>query len=103
MRRVDSSMRKSTASRLSPQPVQTSTVKKSAAARTSPLRLQELGPRRLFQPIRFGLQAVFTEDGGDGAAGDLMLQVRQGSLDPRVAPPAVLGGHPRDQRADLAH
>ena len=32
-----------------------------------------------------------------------MLQVRQGSLDPRVAPPAVVGGHPRDQRADLAH
>jgi hypothetical protein len=34
-RRVDNSMKKSTANRVRPRPVQTSTVKKSAAARTS--------------------------------------------------------------------
>src|SRR5262249_39113495 len=68
-----------------------------------PLCFQELGPRRLPQPIRRGLHAVFAEDGGDRAAGDFVIQVRQRALDPRVAPPAVLGGYPHDQRSDLAH
>jgi len=30
-----------------------------------------------------------------------MLEVRQGALDSRVAPAAVLGGHAHDQRSDL--
>jgi hypothetical protein len=30
------------------------------------------------------------------------MEVRQGALDPRVAPAAVLGGHAHNQRADLA-
>ena len=31
------------------------------------------------------------------------MEVRQGALDPRVPPAAVLGGHAHDQRPDLAH
>jgi hypothetical protein len=44
--------------------------------------LQELGPRRLLQPIRRWLQAVFAEDGGDRASGDLVIEIRQSALDP---------------------
>ena len=40
-----------------------------------PMGLQELGPRRLLQPIRRRLQSVFTEDGGDRTARDLVIQL----------------------------
>lgn len=36
------------------------------------MRFQELGARRLLQPIRRGLQAVFAEDGSDRASRTLL-------------------------------
>src|SRR5262249_23880079 len=60
-----------------------------------PLRFQELGPRRLLQPIGRGREAVFAEDSRDRAAGDFGIEVRQRAWDPRVAPAAVLGGYPQ--------
>src|SRR5262249_14054015 len=67
-----------------------------------PLRVEELGPARFLEPVWRGLEAVIAEDVGDCPARHLVMEVRQGALDPRVAPAAVLGGHAHDQRADLA-
>ena len=63
--------------------------------------LQELSPRRLLQALGRGLQAMFAEDRGDRASGDVVIEVGQGALDPRVTPAAVVRGHTHDQRADL--
>src|SRR5262249_14108091 len=68
-----------------------------------PLRFEELGPRRFLEPVWRGLEALFAEDVGDRPSRNLMMEIRQGALDPRVPPTAVLGGHAHDQRADLAH
>ena len=102
-RRVESSMMKSTANRVSPRPVQTLMVKKSVAARTSQCVFKN------------SVQVVFFTRSGAGSrpcsrrtvaivtSGDVVIEVGQGALDPCVAPAAVVRGHPHDQRADLGH
>jgi hypothetical protein len=83
MRRVAKSMRKSTANRASPTTGPDVHRTEIRGGQDLPMSLQELCPRRLFQPIRRGLQVVLAKDRGDRASGDLVIEVREGSLDPR--------------------
>src|ERR1700731_2864355 len=73
-RRVDSSMKKSTANRVRPRLVQTLTVKKVGGGEDVPVGFQELCPGRLLQTLRRGFQAVVAEDVGDRASADLMIE-----------------------------
>src|SRR5262249_57024612 len=63
----------------------------------------DIGPRWLPDAVRGRLEAVVAEDRRDRAARNLVIEVRQGTLDPRVAPGAMLLGHAHDQRSDLVH
>ena|SRR5438309_3110611 len=84
-------------------PRQTSTVKKSTAARTSQWVFSD------------SVQVVFFTRSGacsrpcsrrmlaTRASADLMTEVGQGPLDPRVDPVAVFRGHAHHQRLDFSH
>jgi hypothetical protein len=100
-RRVDSSMKKSTANRVRPRPVHTSTVKKSAAARTSQWAFRNSVHVAFFARSGAGSRPVFAEDVGDGAAAGRMIEIGQGPLDPGVTTGRVFRGHAHDQRPDL--
>ena len=99
--RVESSMTKSTTNRVRPSTGPDVDGEEVRRGDDVPMRLQELGPRRLLHSLWRGFQAVRTKDVGDGASTDLMTEVGQGPLDPRVAPVSVFRGHAHDQRSDL--
>jgi hypothetical protein len=44
---------------------------------------------------------VLLQDVDDGPAAEVVIQVREPSLNPRVAPRAIFGRHPDDPLADL--
>jgi hypothetical protein len=54
------------------------------------------------RPLRNGANPVGLQDRGDRGSGDAMPEVRQGTLDPAVAPRRILTRHPDGQLADLA-
>src|SRR5262249_19457083 len=62
-----------------------------------PMRLQELLPGRPLLSLRSRLNSVLPQDGGDGPAADVMAQVGECPLNPRVAPVTILGRHADDQ------
>ena len=57
-----------------------------------PMARKELLPGGLSSALRRGFEAVPCEDRGDGGAGELVAEVREGSLDAAIAPIAVLAG-----------
>ena len=68
-----------------------------------PVRGEKLAPRRALRTFGRGLEAVFSEDRGDGAAGDVVPEIAQGAADSGVAPVSILGRHPHNQLPDLCH
>ena len=48
-----------------------------------------------------GRDAGRLQDARNRRAPDLVAQILQGTLDSRIAPAAVVRGHPHDQRSDL--
>ena len=60
-----------------------------------PMAFQELMPRRPLLTLGSGLNPVLPEDGGDGPTPDVVTQVCEGSLNPRVAPLAILSRRPQ--------
>ena len=61
---------------------------------------EELLPRRSPLVFRSGLDAVLFQNVGDGASADMVIEVGERTLDPRVAPRAVLRRHPDDPLAN---
>ena len=89
--------------RVRPRGVQTSTVKKSAAASTS-----QWAASNSRQVVRFfrsgaGSRPRSLSTLAMGAPRDLMTEVAEGTPNTGVAPLAVLGGHPDDEPADRVH
>jgi len=61
------------------------------------VRFQKLSPGCPFLAFGSWVDAMLPQDGGDGPPADLVAQVGEGSLNPRVAPIAILGRHAHDQ------
>ena len=86
-RRVASSITTSTSYVTRPCHVATSTVKKSVAASTSPVELEELRPAHTRPAaLRGGLQVVATQDVPHRDRVNRIPQMRQGALDAAIAP-----------------
>ncbi len=66
--------------------VQTSTVVKSMAAKTSQWDLMKVCPRRLSFPVRGWFDSVLLEYVADSRIRNVVADVGQGTLDPIVAP-----------------
>jgi hypothetical protein len=66
-----------------------------------PVGFHELLPRRPLLPLGSGLNPVLPEDGGEGPAPDVVAHVGERSLNPRVAPVAILGCHADDPLPNL--
>jgi hypothetical protein len=64
---------------------------------------QELLPGRPLLPVRSRFNAMLLEDGGDGPAPDLVAQIRERALNPRIAPVAILRRHADNQLPNLGH
>jgi hypothetical protein len=63
--------------------------------------LQEFLPSRPFLPLRGWFNAVLLQDVGDGSAPNLVAQVGQCALNPRVTPLTIFPGHSQGQLSDL--
>ena len=61
----------------------------------------ELLPRRPLLPLGSRLNAVFPEDRGDGPAANVMAQICERSLDPRITPVTIPSRHADDQLSNL--
>ena len=59
--------------------------------------LLEFLPSRPFLPLRGRFNAVLLQDVGDGSAPNLVNQVGQCALNPRVTPLTILPRHSQDQ------
>ena len=83
--------------------VQTSTVKQSAAARTSQWAARH--SRQVVRVLRSraGSRPRSLRTLARGAPRDLMTEVAEGTPNTGVVPLAVLGGHPDDEPADRVH
>ena len=83
--------------------VQTSTVKQSAAARTSQWAARH--SRQVVRVLRSGAgsRPRSLRTLARGAPRDLMTEVAEGTPNTGVVPLAVLGGHPDDEPADRVH
>jgi hypothetical protein len=68
-----------------------------------PMNFQELLPGRPLLPLRSRFNAVLLEDGGDGPAPDLVAQIRERALNPRIAPVAIRRRHADNQLPNLGH
>ena len=66
-----------------------------------PMDVQELLPGRPLLSIGGRLDPVLPQDGGDGSTPDVMMEVGERPLDPRVAPGAIFRRHPYDPLTDL--
>ena len=67
-----------------------------------PMEGEELRPPHAhLLPLRSGFHMVPTQDIAHGTLIDMMPQIRQGTLDPSIAPGAVLLGHAHDELFDL--
>ena len=65
------------------------------------MRGEELPPGRSLRAFGRWLETVFPEDIGDCAPSHVVIQIRQGSADPRVAPVPILRHQLHDQLPDL--
>ena len=65
------------------------------------MRFQKLAPSRSLQSLGSRVEAVLPQDGGDGPTPDLVAQIGEGALNPRLAPIAILRRHPHDQLPNL--
>jgi len=54
-------------------------------------------------PLGGGLDAVFMEDTGDGAAPHLMSQIRKRAADARVSPRTIFERHAQNEIDDRVH
>jgi hypothetical protein len=64
------------------------------------MRAQELRPGRPPLPLRRGLDPELFQSAGDGASTDVVIQIGERTLNPGIAPRAVLGRHPDGPLAD---
>jgi hypothetical protein len=65
------------------------------------VRAQELLPGCPLLPLRSGFNPVLPQDGGDGPSADVMMEVGERALNPRIAPRAIVRRHPDNPLADL--
>ena len=68
-----------------------------------PVSFQKRRPSSVSIPLRGGLEAVFMEDVGNGAASHVMSQIRERAADARVSPGAILERHPQNEIDDRLH
>ena len=73
-----------------------------ARSKRIPVISDELVPCRLLRSFGRRLDPVALEDTSDRCLADVVTEVGQRSLDPLVAPGAVLGGHPNRKTPDAA-
>ena len=57
------------------------------------MRAEDLLPGRPLLALRSGFNPMLPQDAGDGPSADVMIQVGEGALDPRIAPRPILRRH----------
>lgn len=67
------------------------------------MQLEELRPGRSRRSEWGGIDAVLAKNVPDGGAGDTVADLPKLSLDPLIAPVAILSGHADDQFSDGGH
>ena len=81
----------------------TSTVKKSVAATGFPMGGEKRAPWRPLTSLRRRLDAMFSQNIGDGAPGYGMAEIREGAANACIPPPRIRLRHPYDKLANLGH
>ena len=76
--------------------------KEVGSREAGPVCQQERLPRRALTPLGGRIDPVVLEDPFHHVPGDLVTEVRQRTLDPRVAPQRILSRHPHHEVSDLA-